>query len=228
MSKFESGLVRPISLRPTVPSSLTVLALQDLLPADGSISLPQIDTCLRIIEACSSSDLSTHDILWDRMTPLISSLADIVLSCHILATSAAPDPKVASSAMDILLSALRLLIELTTRDAAWSLELSNCERAVPTLVKLLVAARTKGKGKGKRIRALSTSSAAKMEVDEGGELEEDEPETASQIKFDVLCLALGVLTNLVETVPEVKDVLRETRAFFLPSFLRIILLLWAC
>ena len=77
-----------------------------------------------------------------------------------------------------LLGALRLLIELTNANPAWSGALADCATAVPSLIRLVVASRQGEDG------------------------------------FNTLCLALGVLTNLVETVPGVKHVLRDTRTSF--------------
>ena len=47
--------------------------------------------------------------------------------------------------------------------------------------------------------------------------EEEEEETDVRLEsyaLDTLCLALGLLTNLVQIVEEAKEVVRETRAFF--------------
>jgi hypothetical protein len=50
--------------------------------------------------------------------------------------------------------------------------------------------------------------------------DKEEEEEGSNVRLesyalDTLCLALGLLTNLVQIVEEAKDVVRETRAFFL-------------
>lgn len=42
--------------------------------------------------------------------------------------------------------------------------------------------------------------------------EKDDEEISVTLRFDVLCLALGLLTNLVESVDEVKEILRTTRS----------------
>jgi hypothetical protein len=45
--------------------------------------------------------------------------------------------------------------------------------------------------------------------------EEEESNVRSEsYALDTLCLALGLLTNLVQIVEEAKDVVHETRAFF--------------
>jgi len=48
--------------------------------------------------------------------------------------------------------------------------------------------------------------------------EEEEEEADVRLEsyaLDTLCLALGLLTNLVQIVEEAKDTVRETRGFFL-------------
>jgi hypothetical protein len=99
--------------------------------------------------------------------------------------------------MDCLLSTLRLLAELTTKDPDWSLELSKTPRMVSTLIKLVVATRTTSARAGKG-RFLSVVEVEEGEKGEGG------------YKFDVLCLTLGVLTNMVESVESTKGALRDT------------------
>lgn len=46
--------------------------------------------------------------------------------------------------------------------------------------------------------------------------EEEETDVRSEsYALDTLCLGLGLLTNLVQIVDEAKDIVHETRAFFL-------------
>ena len=99
--------------------------------------------------------------------------------------------------MEILLSVFRLLLALTTVSPDWSIALAGTSLAVPTLIKLIVATRNK------------PARAGRGSFIVGNDVEEVEGTVS--YKFDVLCLALGVLTNLVETAEGVRDVLRETR-----------------
>lgn len=110
--------------------------------------------------------------------------------------------------MDCLLSALRMLIELTTASPDWSIALASTPLAVSTLIKLIVATRTQSARKGQgRFRATSVSG---RDDDERGGVLEPVAKSSVTLKFDVLCLALGVLTNLVETADGVKETLRDT------------------
>ena len=188
------------------PTDLTSRT-QDLLPADGSINLRLIDMCLHIFEACSSATEDTHYLLTSHLSTLAPSLAHLVLACHILACgSDAP----ASTTMDVLLSALRLLIDLTTHNPEWSIALAQSPLMVSTLVKLIVATRTKAARAGQgRFRSMSTGEG--LPASEG--VESEEKPAVVNVKFDVLCLTLGVLTNMVESVEGVKDDIRKTREF---------------
>lgn len=194
MVLYEAGLV---SLFPSARLSVAHARFpQDLLPTDGSINLSLLDLCLNIFESTSASAPShAHYILTQHLTPLSHSLSLLLLASHILAGG--PDPSGATKGMDCLLSTLRLLVELTTKDPDWSIELSNSPRIVSTLIKLVVATRTTSArvGKGR----FASTIVEEGEKGEGG------------YKFDVLCLTLGVLTNMVESVESIKDTLRDTR-----------------
>lgn len=113
--------------------------------------------------------------------------------------------------MDCLLSGLRMLIDLTTNHSEWCRELiDHSDSIVGTLVKIIAATRVKNQV----VVDKSDKVKSKIEVGDDGEvkLEADgtEKESSVVLRFDLLCLALGVLTNLVETVDSTKDVLRET------------------
>lgn len=207
MSRYANGLVSCPS--PLARQQNLTSGSQDLLPADGSINLHLIDTCLHIFEACSSATEDTQYLLATHLSLLAPSLAHLVLACHILACGS--DAPLASTAMDVLLSSLRLLIDLTTHNPEWSIALAQSPLMVSTLIKLIVATRTTAAKAGKgRFRSMSVGEVLPPSEDlvEGGE-----KPVVVNVKFDVLCLTLGVLTNMVESVEGVKDVIRETREF---------------
>ncbi|KAM0750083.1 hypothetical protein T439DRAFT_380825 [Meredithblackwellia eburnea MCA 4105] len=188
MSRYETGL--------------------NFLPADHSVNLPQLDVCLRIIESCSRAEPLTQEILSSRMASLAPALIDILLACHIVLGGKDLSQSTSAAAMDLLLSTLRLVIDLTTNDPEWSLAFANCDLAIPILVKLLASSRNL------KVQPTPTvvvvSPLLSSEDDVSAPIEEQKSSPPGQFNFDVLCLVLGVLANLVETVPEVKDVLRET------------------
>ncbi|KAL8279525.1 hypothetical protein RQP46_008087 [Phenoliferia psychrophenolica] len=159
----------------------------DLLPPSSPISLPFLLLSLSTLESLSPllhpslPNPSYYSILSSSRSSLSKALSDVVLAAHIVGTG---------EAQKLVLASLRLMIELTNEASEWAEALvgdGGEDGIVRTLVRLL-------------------AWAVVERGDEGGEKEEEEKSS----RFNVLCLALGVLTNLVETVPSVKDSLRDT------------------
>lgn len=175
------------------------------------MNLTSIDTCLQIFESCSSSTPQAYDILSTKLTSLTSTLTSLILASHILAHDTNPTTNTGTESMNVLLSSLRMLIDLTTNHEEWSRELmrdSNVE-IVGSLVKIIVAARRR------KCFALVDETETKIVLssdDNNDEVAVDgkEKESSVMLRYDLLCLALGVLTNLVETVDTTKDILRES------------------
>lgn len=88
---------------------------------------------------------------------------------------------------------------------------------IRTLVRVIVASRNQGgEGKIEEIVApeeVGRSSSLGVEEDEEDRERKrrEKEEEAKEGRFDILCLALGILTNLIESVGEAKDLLREIR-----------------
>lgn len=173
------------------------------------MNLNSIDTCLQIFESCSTSTPQTYDILSIKLTPLTSTLVSLILASHILAHDTNPTTTTNSEAMNVLLSSLRMLIDLTTNHEEWSRELMRGDNIeiVGSLVKIMVAARRR---KGSVIEETTVVLSSDDISELGGEVDGKEKEASIMLRYDLLCLALGVLTNLVETVDTTKDILRET------------------
>lgn len=113
---------------------------------------------------------------------------------------------------------LRVLVSLTHADESWGRKIVDSECALGFILRIILGSCSgladtavkkeekngtiSGKGKGKM----------KEEADEhphGKETPEDADDSARAL--DTLCLALGLLTNLVQVVDGTKDLLRETR-----------------
>lgn len=158
------------------------------------INLDTLDTCLRICEACIAATPIAVVALTNNLAILTPALSSLLLACSILISDLSDD-SARAVAMEIMLSVFRLLLALTTVSPDWSIALAGTPLAVPTLVKFIVATRN------------AEARAGRGSFVVVGTEEND----VVSYKFDVLCLALGVLTNLVETAEGVRDVLRETR-----------------
>lgn len=98
-------------------------------------------------------------------------------------------------------SALRVLINLSHNSQPWCQSLLDEEHTIPMVIRFIVTAHQQRYGQA--------------EVTQGGL----KPEEKDAQAFDRLCLALGLLTNLVQVEEKAKDLSRETSAFFISSFL---------
>jgi len=180
--------------------------MQDFLPADGSVSLTLIDTCLRIFEAVTGATDEAIVILSNQLDTLGSALANTLLSSFLLAVNP-PAPQLAQRAIDCLLSTLKLLIDLTTRTSDWSAALGRNSVLVGTLLRLVVATRRKEATAGEGLFVLQAEDGA---VREGGAESGVDGTGRRDHTLDVLCLVLGVLANLIETEVRVRRIVRET------------------
>lgn len=155
-----------------------------------------IDTCLRIFETVTSAAPTATALLAAQAAALAPALSRTLLASFLL-TISPPSPDVEQRALDCLMSTLKLLVDLTTEGAEWAGVLGREAGLVGTLVRVAVATRKHGV-KGRFVS------------DKTGGSGEDHAEGKEDHKFDVLCLVLGVLANLVESEGEVKKAIRET------------------
>lgn len=108
-------------------------------------------------------------------------------------------------ALACLESLLRVLINLSHDNPVWCQSLVKDPLLVLALIRVtMLSHRQHLDAVGNRSRVVSG------EKDE--EEEEDESDAAAQL-LDRLCLSLGLLTNLVQTCEEAKEVLRLTRKY---------------
>jgi hypothetical protein len=120
-------------------------------------------------------------------------------------------------ALKCLESVLRVLVSLTHGDEGWgrSVVIEN-PRGLPFLLR--VASKSGEEVERGRLEAVS-SVVKKEEPVEGDGLEEEEGNPSATVShrerraraLDRLCLSLALLTNLVQAVENVKDLIRETR-----------------
>lgn len=158
-----------------------------------------------MIEVCLSADPTASYILFSHLssfTVALSSLlhfCSIILRNELLQVDVDVDARTVKNqaAMDCLACSLRMLGELTIADPAWSIGFGETKYGVATLVNLIGIA-----------RIIPRVEEPNGEEDNDGE-EDAGKKMAKTNKTDILCLALGVLTNLVETVKRTRDILRE-------------------
>jgi hypothetical protein len=157
-----------------------------------------------VIEVCLSADPTASYILFSHLSSFTMALSSLLHFCSIILRNELlqvdvdvdATTKKNQAAMDCLACSLRMLGELTIADPAWSIGFVETKYGVATLVNLIGIARIIP-----RVEELDGE-------EENGE-EDAGKKMAKTNKTDILCLALGVLTNLVETVERTRDILRE-------------------
>lgn len=118
-------------------------------------------------------------------------------------------------------SALRVLINLTHDSLPWCEAILREPMALPLVVRLIVFAQRQRQqsslsndASNKTAQRLSDAAVKNESSEADGDFEMretlDEDDRGAGL-LDRLCLALGLLTNLVQGAPEAKDLLRDAR-----------------
>jgi hypothetical protein len=120
----------------------------------------------------------------------------------------------------------RVLVSLTHAETAWAENLAGNSAAVMFLIRTIVrsdsARNVNANGKTKKKTKGTTNINVKREASplfSDEDIEEEKPYSglllSKEQALDRLCLALGLLTNLVQGVDDVKRILRETSMWIL-------------
>lgn len=106
---------------------------------------------------------------------------------------------------------LRILVNLTHANELWGRKVVQCEYAMNFLLRIIHnASQNMVQRRGDMVKT--------EEEEEDLDVRNDKSvERAETCALDTLCLALGLLTNLVQAVKEVKEAVRETRMCFSPT-----------
>lgn len=105
---------------------------------------------------------------------------------------------------------LRILVNLTHANELWGRKVVQCEYAMNFLLRIIHNAS----------QNMRRGDLVKIEEEEDLASRNDKSvERLETSALDTLCLALGLLTNLVQAVKEVKEAVRETRMLFSPVLL---------
>ncbi|KAG6816275.1 hypothetical protein H0H87_007312 [Tephrocybe sp. NHM501043] len=106
-------------------------------------------------------------------------------------------------------------VSLTHSDETWGCKVIDSECALGFILRVILGSRSTGDNAGVAKKEQESESAARLingkgkaKVEEGA----DEDDQTSH-NLDTLCLALGLLTNLVQVVDRTKDLLRDFRAY---------------
>ncbi|KZT10474.1 uncharacterized protein LAESUDRAFT_644492 [Laetiporus sulphureus 93-53] len=205
--KSLSSEIRPIASRiPAYASGLGMLPALSSSTYLDSWSFLHTDNCLRLLdsfllgrwERSEGEENSDARLDAQREGELGSSLVGLCIACDVISRdSLYPDQ--CSQARRCLESVLRVLINMTHDDLPWCQKLLSEPLTLPTIIRLITMSHRDYVG---------TMSNVKREA--GADDVEDHGNVSSSL--DRLCLALGLLTNLIQECQEVKDALRLTSA----------------
>ncbi|EMD31914.1 hypothetical protein CERSUDRAFT_119234 [Gelatoporia subvermispora B] len=191
ISSYTSGLS-------IFPSSIN----QDLL------SLHYIDNCLHLLDAfllgrwSAEDDNDTghaHQLDAQRQAGLGKALIALCIACDILVRDT-QSVDYHGAAQRCLESALRVLINLTHDDLDWCKAALEDSRTILTLMRIIIMCQ----------RRRTSTAVKKGEEMDDGEADYD----GSTSSLDRLCLALGLVTNLVQVADDAKSLARDTMLDF--------------
>ena len=112
---------------------------------------------------------------------------------------------------------LRTLISLTHDDKGWAAGVLECQMTMGLILRTVWKA---GNEVVRIAREDEEEEAVNRKAEESDDdterqkMEEAKEATGGSHAFDILCLVLGLLTNLVQVVDDAKSVMQESRTFF--------------
>lgn len=165
-----------------------------------------------------SSSTNESALLSARQEWLVSALVALGVQAEITLIQGkgegnSPDREGAAKCLECV---LRVLVSLTHDDEEWSRSVALGDTwALRFLMRTIArAGEDVASGRDKAINGIVEDG----DCDEKAETMEEEdranPKETKAKSLDRLCLSLALLTNLVQTIGEVKDVIRETCEFF--------------
>ncbi|GBE87659.1 predicted protein [Sparassis crispa] len=208
VSAFTSGL----PLFPS-PSSSSYMDIPSLVHVDHCLQLLDSYLLGRWTDSGAENSHDTRRLNAQREDGLGEKLMALCVACDVQSRDAQRQEQ-HHLVYRCLESAFRVLINLTHDDLPWCQAVLDADFALVTIVRLVIMSqRQRGRVLVKR-------------EDEQLDAPDDTEETASSL--DRLCLALGLLTNLVQVSHEAKDATRNTLLGFACSGKRACMLSCSC
>ncbi|THH17311.1 hypothetical protein EW146_g3475 [Bondarzewia mesenterica] len=188
-------------------AGLPLLPERSLSSGPDTPSFDHIEHCLRILDSFllgrwtedDERDSLCDDVISSQgQEDLMDGLVSVCVACNIILkdTELKDHHAIASKCLE---SALRVLINLSHDNRFWCKLLLHHELMMPVVISLISRPQQ---------QARSDLNDKKPIGDSGNEAEDGESDAQA---FDRLCLALGLLTNLVQAGDDAKDICRETR-----------------
>ncbi|OSD08095.1 hypothetical protein PYCCODRAFT_1358095 [Trametes coccinea BRFM310] len=201
------SLMSEISILPSRVSAY--ISGLSLFPPPGPLSrantpsLLHLDNCLRLLDSCLLGSWSISGEEVDQLSARLEDLRyqgfakelmSLCVGCVIIqAERELEDHRaVAAKCME---SALRVLINLTHDDPEWCQAIIDEDSSMTTIMQIVVMAHRQRRLLEKQVHA--------------DEVDGDEADAAARW-LDRMCLALGLLTNLVQALQDAKAVTAET------------------
>lgn len=163
---------------------------------DNNTDFDEVDNCLQVIEACTSASQVLPE---DVSIPLqVTRLTNLLVGCHLAAcgedilSASAGTVRIACvdghltflTAFDCMMTALRVLINLVNLEEDYVTAFVE-ETPVLSLLVQLILASEKPSATNSAVSDNTSTNKTKVSV--------------NVLKFDLLCLSLGLLTNLLES-----------------------------
>ncbi|KAI7949524.1 hypothetical protein MJO28_008345 [Puccinia striiformis f. sp. tritici] len=188
---------------------------------EGYKILKHVGYCMDVIEACTvSEEEALSYINLYKLSLAKNVFGSLITLCHTLARHHHLT-HISMSALDILIGCLRSMVNMTNYNSAWSDELSS-PSVIESICGLFGICREGFNNQHQRgsIATPPKKCSPKRKIEDGlmtADLgRRSAPDNrVDHVVFDLLCVCLGLLTNLLEQSGLATNILRETRIVIL-------------
>ncbi|KAH9814453.1 hypothetical protein DFH28DRAFT_971769 [Melampsora americana] len=180
----------------------------DLLPPQALMAVYRVTSCMDVIEACTICEEDGIMVLERDQSSLAAGFTSLLPLFHVLATQR--EECTASQGLDVLIGCLRTMVNVTNHNEAWA-NLLTTESLLQTLCGTLNLCRQgyqKFMSKSDTPHSHPRAKDSELRVTEDKGTSDGFDRVAQEIVFDLICVTLGLLANLVEQCPKGKQLIR--------------------
>ncbi|KAA1138309.1 hypothetical protein PGTUg99_029964 [Puccinia graminis f. sp. tritici] len=190
------------------------VSFPDFSTGDGHDILKHVGFCMDVIEACTVCEEDALNSINLFRDPLASVFGSLISLCHSLARH--DQTKISMTALDILIGCLRTMVNVTNYNSIWASELSTPSvlHALCGLFGICREGYDHHQSTQKAIKRAEdridppSVSPSLINHPQGPHAHDNR---VDDVVFDLLCVSLGLLANLLEQSTQATDMLRETR-----------------
>lgn len=172
----------------------------------------RVNSCMDVIEACTICEEDGIMVLERDQSSLAACFTSLLPLFHVLATQR--EECTASQGLDVLIGCLRTMVNVTNHNEAWA-NLLTTTNLLQTLCGTLNLCRQGYQKLMSKVdpspHPLPTDSESPVEKDK--KTSDGFNRVAQEIVFDLICVTLGLLANLVEQCPTGKQLIRTVCEF---------------